>query len=84
MKVIWEDFNVKVIKEISHSFGFRYTIWDDATNEGVRFYQDDMLEICKAILDDAELDISSGLINQQSETDEVGAWELDQWAKESE
>jgi hypothetical protein len=27
---------------------------------------------------------NSGLINQQSEVDEVGAWELDEWAKESE
>lgn len=60
MKVVWEDFARKVIKQPSHSSGFKYHIWDDNTNEEVVLYLDDMLAMCKAVIADAEKEGSEG------------------------
>ena len=53
-EVIWNSFSVKVIKQKSVSSGYRYHIWDDATNEEIVLYQDNMLDMCHSIIQDAE------------------------------
>ena len=53
-EVVWNSFDIKVIKQKSARSGYRYTIWDDTTNEEIVLYRDNMLDMCHSIIQDAE------------------------------
>lgn len=61
MTVVWEDFSRKVFKEKSHSSGFKYWIWDDNTNEEIILYLEDMLAMCRAVIEDAERELTDDM-----------------------
>jgi hypothetical protein len=84
----WTNLNNPGVNEVKILGVWDRVLTDKEVEAIAKMSEEDIIDLLNDTqpirVDEAESNPDSGLINQQSETDEVGAWDLDEWSVESE